>query len=288
MVDPLWNEANLTEEQKNKLNKALILIVAWEPNGSMKPIGTGFIVSFENNTAVVFTAAHNLHEGAIEAQQPKRYRASSFLREFLKPISLDRKTIRAISFSDGKIELCVIKYAVWDKRSDFAVLIITTQGDSQFVFSNKLGITNQNIFIGEEFALLGFSNLEISYESIKGQSRFAKMRFRTLLRRGKVLEYSTSGFGMTTAAAFKTSIPIFPGMSGGPVFKLPNAGETIQASGIISHSPEDEQTYKNNFSKSGNSIIAALPISKYIPTGSDTTVFFDLLDTEFILNENEY
>ena len=82
---------------------------------------------------------------------------------------------------------------------------------------------------------------------------------------GKFTEADIREHSLIRTLCFETTIPIFNGMSGGPVFLVPEPDREIVPFGLISHDPNpdnpEDAAQKMDRSKPGASIIACLPTS---------------------------
>jgi len=176
-----WNQAEL--ENISPLNNGIISIMAFKPDRSPALIGTAFVIGAYGNSAIAVTAAHNF-DGVLNAQNPHRRHHQTALSEFLpkaKPISLDKKLVRACCMDQGRIEMCIFGWAAWDKKADIAIFSVSTQNknDTSFFQSNFM-LENVLPSVGEEIAVIGYAHMEIIDESRNGKG-FEKVSFQRKL-----------------------------------------------------------------------------------------------------------
>ena len=254
-----WNEA--LSESCLALHSGLLTLLAFEPNRSPKLIGTAFIIGAYGNYAVAVSAAHNIHEGVMNAQNPKRYRAPSTPPEFLPEISVNRQRLRAIYRNNGNIEACVIGSAVWDKMSDMAAFMVAPQNtEDKGVFEREFRLENVDPKVGDLVGMIGYGDMAITEECRDGDFEKFSMESRLVIRKGRVRTVYPDGVGLVKTKCIKTTIPIYNGMSGGPTFLMPESGADIVPFGLISHDPEIPIEQKSDRSQPGASIAACLPI----------------------------
>jgi len=256
-----WNQAELGEY--SQMNNGMIVILAFEKNRSPRLIGTAFIISIHDSGAIAVTAAHNF-EGVKTAQSPNSTHHPTALPEFLgevQKINLDRKEVRAICYDLDGVEVAPILWAAWDVKTDVAFFSIAPQDAGPDFFKSCFNITNPPLSIGDEVALLGYADMEVKTSEVNegGFHRF-KMHQRPLLRLGKITQLHNDGHILCRGPCIETSIPVFSGMSGGPVFKMGEEGEFIKPFGIISSDPEAEYEQKNDRSIKGSTIVSLLKV----------------------------
>ena len=199
------------------------MLIAFTPQRSPRTIGTAFIIGAYGNFAVAVTAAHNL-QGIQSVQTPQNKHHPTALPEFLgnaQILDLDRRKARAICSEDGKIEVSVIGWAFFDKQSDIAIFSIIYQHykKSCTFFKSAFILDDSCPEIGDEVAILGFANMKVPLEKARKKNcneQFQISRQLTL-RCGKVKNIHPDGHILCRGPCIETSIPVFPGMSGGPV-----------------------------------------------------------------------
>jgi len=237
-----WNEAEL--EPLHPINDLLISILAFDDDLGPHPIGTGFIVAALGELAVGCSAAHNFRE-IDRIQRPYRLHHPSALAEFLpdsQPLDLDRKRIRALHTSTGRVDLAVFGWVVWNEKTDIAFFLDTSVPPKD-----------------TEVVVLGYQDMAIENEFRNGPDHGSfQVRERLLMRGGRITDVHMDGFRLCKGPAVETSIPVFPGMSGGPVMRLGKAGEPMRPFGLISSDPYEGSTEKMDRSIGGSSIVSLI------------------------------
>lgn len=285
-----WNQAEL--ENFHPLNSGIVMLVAFTPERSPRPIGTAFIIGAYGDFAVAITAAHNF-QGVQDVQIPNKKHHLTALPEFLgetQILNLDRKKLRAICSEDKKIEVSVIGWAFFDKKSDIAIFSIIPQSNKNgcAFFKSAFILDDACPGIGDEVAVLGFANMKVPLEERdkKGRERFHVSR-QLILRCGKVTNIHLGGHILCRGPCIETSIHVFPGMSGSPVMILGKGGEPIKPFGLVSSDPDDNEVIKNDRSVAGSSIVALLqPKVKFDAEGRRNAILqlnsaFHVVNSEF-------
>src|SRR3989442_4701562 len=156
-----WNQAELPPA--SEMNHGLVSILAFDEDLSPSPLGSGFITAAFDDRAVCCTAAHIFtHLHRLQKVGPTPH--PSALREFLPqgaPLDLDRQRLRAVCWEDGKIEISLFDWAIWDERADLAFFGIRVQEgtDARFFRSNML-LDAERPEIGTEVAVLCFNDMK--------------------------------------------------------------------------------------------------------------------------------
>lgn len=292
-----WNQAELGSF--HPLNNGIVMLISFTPQRSPRPIGTAFIIGAYGNNAIAITAAHNF-QGVQDVQIPEKIHHPTALPEFLgktQVLDLDRKKVRAICSEGGNIEVSVIGWAFFDKKSDIAIFSIIPQRNETACtyFKSAFILDDACPKIGDEVAVLGFANMKVPLEERdkKGYEQFQISR-QLILRCGKVTNIHLEGHILCRGPCIETSIPVFSGMSGGPVMVLGKGGEPIKPFGLVSSDPDDDESTKNDRSVSGSSIAALLqPKVKFDAEGQRKVILqlnsaFHLANSEFLDNKTGY
>jgi hypothetical protein len=254
-----WQQADLSNTT-HPFDNVLGSIIAWDEKRNATLVGTAFLVDIHEGKAIAITAAHNF-SGIQQAQRPFRTHHASTLPEFLgnmDKVDLDKKKVRVICSRNGSIEVAIVTLAGWDKSQDIGFMLLEPQVNKDF-FSSTISLRATPPQIGEEVALLGYSDMGLEDQSMQGdESESLRMKRRLLLRKGTITAEYPDGHLLCRGPCVETSIPVFPGMSGGPALLLGENGKAICAFGLISSDSNGSDEEKNNFSLRGNSIVALL------------------------------
>ncbi|MCH8173421.1 MAG: hypothetical protein IIA70_08975 [Proteobacteria bacterium] len=107
-----------------------------------------------------------------------------------------------------------------------------------------------------------------------------------ICRAGKVKKIHEEGFLLCRGPCLETSIPVFGGMSGGPVFLIPEAGQPVVPFGLISSDPEALDEVKDNRAIAGSSLISLL--SPIFPEGEENLnkLVFDMKNASWVSKKN--
>jgi hypothetical protein len=274
-----WNEA--LPDGLATLHEGLVSLLTFGPDRSPQLIGTGFIIADYGSHAVGITAAHNFHEGVQRAQVPDPQHNLTALAEFLpgaQVIKLDRKNMRAIYQLGSRVEACVLGFAAWDMQTDLAVFTLSAQDttdDKLFRCFHRLGHVAPAV--GDLVCVAGYGNMETSANERNGDEQQFTLARRLVLRAGRVKALHMDGHILCRGPCIETTIPVFGGMSGGPVFRVPeHDGQDIVPFGLVSSDPEEPVSVKNDRSRAGASILSLLPLEVADETGVKRDVLFKL------------
>jgi hypothetical protein len=107
--------------------------------------------------------------------------------------------------------------------------------------------------VGDPVVMMGIGEMEFTGNDHPVE--FGKIKRRLVVRVGRIESVCPEGDHMIKAPCVQTSIPVFPGMSGGAVTRW-NAPKTpIQPFGLISHSPSADTYYDCSVSGSSTGAI---------------------------------
>lgn len=283
----VWNQAEI--ELAHPLNEGLLSLLAFDGNRRPRLIGTAFIVSAQGDFAIAVTAAHNFDGIAQIQQEVKPKRHPSALQEFLptgEEISLDRQKVRATYMAGDHVEMCILGWATWDRRTDICFFSVAPQDKSEVpkLFQAEMQVDGNLPSIGDEVAVLGFADMEVMHHQRDGLREEFSISRRLVLRKGFVTQAFPEGHILCRGPCIETTIPVFPGMSGGPVMRLGNAGEPMMPFGVISSDPEVPLEQKNNRLVAGNSIVAVLNATVNLQESGVRKTQFSLAQAEVATN----
>jgi hypothetical protein len=283
-----WNEAVLQEPDRVGLDEGLVSILAFGPDRSPKPIGTAFIAGSYGSHAVAVSAAHNFHIAVRSIQNPNPRHHPTALTEFLpnaEVVDLDGKKLRALYRAGNRCELCIISSLIWDQTSDVAIITLHAQ-DSQdnTLFQTFLKLDDVHPRVGDSVGVLGYAAMATLNEYRDGDFETATLQRRLVLRAGRVSAIYPEGHLLCRGPCVETTIPVFPGMSGGPACLAPKLGASIVPFGFISSDPDEPAAAKNDRSRAGSSIISLLPSEMLNETEEKRDVIFRLANVSFVHN----
>lgn len=121
------------------------------------------------------------------------------------------------------------------------------------IFNLGFTIDDQIPLLGDPVVMMGIGEMEFTGND--DPVEFGKIKRRLVVRVGRIESVCPEGDHMIKAPCVQTSIPVFPGMSGGAVTRW-NAPKTpIQPFGLISHSPSADTYYDRSVSGSSTGAI---------------------------------
>jgi hypothetical protein len=263
-------------------------ILAFGPDRSPKLIGSAFIVGSYGSHAVAISAAHNFHIAVRSIQNPHPRYHPTALTEFLpnaEVVDLDRRKVRALYRAGDRCELCVIGSLVWDRSSDLAIFTLHAQEDSDRTLFNAFAtLDNISPKIGDLVGVLGYAEMTTLNERRDGDFEAFALQRRLVLRAGRVTAIYPEGHLLCRGPCIETTIPVFPGMSGGPACLNPQPNTSIVPFGFISSDPDESVAAKNDRSRAGSSIINLLPHEVSNETENKRDVIFRLANISFVRN----
>lgn len=253
-----WNEA----EADSLLNRGLLTIIANDLNDKPQVIGTAFVISRDDRKAVCISAAHVFSE-VQRIQSPPPRHSQSALAEFLpprKPIDLDGRKVRAISVEGNRIEAAIIEGLGFNEATDIAIFSISLQDHtSETFFSHEFLLDDKYTSVGGLVCILSYGDQGITDHQHNGEQSYSfKLKRRPVLRVGRVLAYYPEGHRLCRGPCIETSIPVYSGMSGGPVIHYAENGP-MKPFGLVCSDPDLDCEIKQDRSVEGRSIIALLP-----------------------------
>lgn len=252
-----WNEVEGAEE----LRHGLAVLMASDQNGKLQPIGTCFIVKCFDRIAIAMTATHNLEAvRSLKMHRPRHH--SSTPSEFISksgPIDLSQSAIHVVAFKGGLLKSCKVLWAIAVEKTDTSIVCLDSSDEPNF-FSKEFLLSARNPVVGDSIGVLGFSDMRESAKSQQSaEPGFYQFELRVLVRTGKVVGLHPNGHLLCKAGCIESSIPVFPGMSGGPAFFFSAQERSIEVFGIIcSDSAFEDGSTKYDRSKSGQSTITLI------------------------------
>ncbi|WP_158072309.1 S1 family peptidase [Achromobacter xylosoxidans] len=274
-----WNQGTLPAEYGN----SLLVIMATDLEGRPHAVGTAFVInhSDDGRTATCLTAAHVFTEVHRLQTKPARHTPSA-LAEFLpppKPIDIDRKLVRAIGTAGGRAEAAIIEGLTYDEDRDVALFDVKLQDASpDGFFCSRFEVTGELPDVGEMVCVLSFAGLAMEQKEDYGaQGYMATLSKSLMFRVGRVLQHFPVGQRLCKGPCIETSIPVFSGMSGGPLMRYSTEGPML-ISALVSFDPDLDCEDKNNRDIEGRSVFAALPVS--VSEGAEGRKFVEILMPE--------
>jgi hypothetical protein len=263
-----WSEADLGDPAlRQQLGEHLVLIAEMQ-DGHLAPLGTGFVVSISDDQAIVLTASHTLEDIRVKQNPPRDIAFRSFTPGLVvqprQEIDIDRMRVRVLCRQGNAMQAAVIERAQYAERTDIAVLHIRSQDTTTPFVPMAFSLSAVVPAIGDEIVVLGYALIEITDRVSDGDFRSQKMGVQFVMRRGYVTEISRLIMG--EGLAIHASIPVFGGMSGGPVMLINADGSLGPVFGIVASSPDSDTATACNVTA------ALLQVAKIeFPDGSTST-----------------
>lgn len=277
--------ADAPTEALNFLDQFMISIVAFDNRGRPQLIGTAFVVGRMGSSGVAFSAAHNFDSGVRAAQFPNPTFHPTTPPEFRmqQKLELSGSRVAGIYSFQGNVFIFPVNMVAFDGVSDIAVLTMAPQRENEpWPIESTMELHPAIPSVGDKICLAGYAEMSISAieDSLDPVQAF-KAKRRTVLRRGTVTQLFLEGHYLARGPCFETTIPVYPGMSGGPAFLLPKQhGEPIRPIGIISSDPEEDD--KSNNKKPGSSIVSILQYKINSIDENTSRIQFEFSGGEFV------
>lgn len=277
-----WNEA----EADSLLNRGMLTLIAFNDEGEPCGLGTAFVISCDDRTAVCVTAAHVFTE-IRRIQSPLQRYVPSALPEFLPPpraIDLSQEKIRAIAMEGDRVEALIVDAAIIDEVRDTAVFRVALQNeDAPAFFSAAFEADDKIPAAGDLVCVLSYgalSTFDFKTDGVTKQ-QFTMAR-RPVLRVGKVIASYPNGHRLCRGPCIETTVPVYSGMSGGPAFSFRNPGDPIRPFGLVCSDPDPDGPVKQDRSQAGSSIISLLPCQVAVSENGQLKVRFEFLEAEAV------
>ncbi|CUJ74877.1 trypsin-like peptidase domain-containing protein [Achromobacter kerstersii] len=259
-LDHKWIQKPVLPEWRD----SLLCVFAVDLQGNASVVGTAFIISHSSDGRIAqcMSAAHVFsHVRNLQNPNPKYSRSA--LQEFLprpKLIDIDPTLVRVLSHVGNRVELPIITGLNYDEESDIAFFEIKLPDSAEDNFFKKSFELSQELpNVGDEVAILSFADLSMGIDDSEVPNGEVTLKRRLVLRVGRVLAIHPTGQRLCKGACIETSIPVFSGMSGGPVIRYGTTGPMV-AFGLVSSDPDLDDDRKNDTHVEGRSIVAKLPV----------------------------
>jgi Trypsin-like peptidase domain len=257
-LDPLrglaWNEAAPPIE----LEAALFSIIARDFSGELHVLGTGFIFKSFGDHALACSAAHVFSEVRRLQSGGRLHGHPSALPEFLpppRPIDLKLKELLAITTVGERLVVSAINGLVFDEATDVAVLQLRPQPGSPTDALPKEFLLDERLpTVGTKVCVLSYAD----QRCVDQEGLSFLMKRRATMRIGKVLGVFPDGERLCRGPCIETSIPVFHGMSGGPVLYFDSLG-AMRVFGFVCADPDEDGPSKQDRSVAGRSLVAKVP-----------------------------
>ena len=210
----VWNEVEL--QRGDLLNRGLLSLLIIQDNLLPRLVGSAFIVQAGGDRIVAVSATH-CFEAIRDILHPDPVHHASALPEFLPvPKEIDLKQVKGVYVCGASVAICPIEQAWWDRDTDLAIFTVVQPDDGQIDFKEFL-LDNTLPEVGDPVTMVGFGEMAVTpYTS---EERKGILQRRLVMRIGYVEEVYRERYCMLNIPCVQTSIAVFPGMSGGAVFR---------------------------------------------------------------------
>lgn len=272
-----WNEAEANAE----LFRGLILLFASGPDGQPRPIGTGFIIKSEGRRAWAISAAHVLSEvRRLQSGAPRHNRTA--LDIFLPPpkaVDIDRKKLWAMTRAGDEVHVLIVTGVAFDEKTDIAFLTLAPMSaEAPSIPLQEFSPSAEVPPVGAPICVLSFGDLATQDFQKDGDAWRLEISMRPVLRAGRVIAHHYDGNRLCKGPCIETSIPVFSGMSGGPVFALGSSGP-MKPFALVCSDPDPDGPQKQERLIAGASIMALLPV-KVVPLPDNAQHSTFIMQTE--------
>ena len=261
MKEPLhgfeWNQMDAPAEVEG----GLFTVVAKAASGSFHAVGTGFVVRALDDVALGVSAGQVFAEVQKLQQQQRGRSHATTLPEFapaLRPIKVSFDNLAMVSNVASVVVISQVEGLAFDELGDIGVVQLRTQSAClETIHLQEFNLDDETPEIGRLVCVASYINLSCMHT---GPDQFQIQR-QAVLRVGRVLQVFPSGQRLCRGPCFETSIPMFSGMSGGPVFYYDIEG-AMRVMGLVCSDLDANGPDKNDRSISGRSLIASLPVRR--------------------------
>lgn len=171
-----------------------------------------------------------------------------------------------------------------DELRDTAVFRVALQNDDvPAFFSAQFEADDKVPAAGDLICVLSYGGLSTyDFETNGSMEQQFKMARRPVLRVGSVIASYPNGHRLCRGPCIETTVPVYSGMSGGPVFSFGNLGAPIRPFGLVCSDPDPDGPVKQDRSRAGSSIISVLPCQVMINEHGQRKVQFEFMNAEAI------
>jgi hypothetical protein len=264
-----WNETAPPGEVEFGL---LSIFARDQRSDRLQAIGTGFVITGYANGAVACSAAHLFAEVRRLQQDVDRVQPhASAIAEFLpEPRAVDLALRGLAVVGRSATERAVfarVEGLAFDEAADVAVLQVVGQRDcAERIFQREFLLDDRLPGVGDLVEVVSYADLRC--QDSDGRTEVHR---RPVSRVGRVLEVFPDGHRLCRGPCVETSIPLYSGMSGGPV-TIYDPANPRRVFGFVCSDPDRDGPEKNDRSVAGRSLIAKLPCVHVVRNQDGTSV----------------
>jgi Trypsin-like peptidase domain len=261
MQDPLfgfeWNQLDAPTE----IREGLFAVVAKTVDGRFHAVGTGFVVRALNDAALAISAGHVFAEIQNLQQRHEQRSHGTTPQEFSpprRPIEVSLSGLAMVTGAEPSAVVCQVESLAFDEFGDVGVVHLRPQGLHAAMFPlREFLLEDEPPMVGQLVCVASYINLACHSD---GPGHFQLQR-QAILRVGKVLNVFPTGQRLCRGPCFETSIPIYSGMSGGPVFHYDTSG-AVRVLGLVCSDLDLDGPTKDDRAIRGQSLMAQLPVKR--------------------------
>jgi hypothetical protein len=229
-----WNQALMTPSLEEAFSSIFVICLN---EGTLAPIGNGFILNYNGDKAIGATAKHNID--AIRCSQGSRKMAhhssiSPFFRPPVEALDIGPEHTKAVMVNSGGVDIHDIGWVVEIEGSDLAFCALMPQQNSGAAnFSGRLIISPEPPTVGDVFCVMGL-NFGVLDSMVNGLQGKTSIEVQKIMRAGAVMEIFQERHLLTDGSGFRTTFPVEGGLSGAPVIKYTEGGSEMVVYGVVS------------------------------------------------------
>lgn len=261
MSEPLFSfEWNQLEDPPRELDEGLLTLIARSRSGELHAVGTGFVIKALPTSALVVSAAHVFAEvQRLQHRGTQTHRTA--LPEFIpaaKAIELELRSLATLTLKEERVVISAVAGLAFDEDGDFGIAQIKPQKGQEGEFPlREFLLDDRKPQVGQLVCVASYSNLSCYTD----ETDAFRVTRRLVVRVGRVLEVFPNGHRLCRGPCFETSIPVYSGMSGSPVFWY-DKNRPPAAIGIVCSDPDPDGPEKDDRATAGRSLIASLPVRR--------------------------
>jgi len=279
-----WGRVGFNETVRKIISERIVLVSALEYETQLlKPIGSGFVLAANDETAVCVTAAHVLTTAVRLSLHPNQVRLPNpFVPEISESAYENaRKSGRLLFtlFFEGNAGVAAAVDGFWSIDDADICVVALKLARSPTQPLKRIGINSDGLNTGAE--LIAVAPIE---HSCRLSDPLDPKTFEVIAeiqpRIGSITEFHVKD-RILKCPVYETSIPFVGGMSGGPVFLGPQAGSEptrIALVGIVSKDLSSDEAHGNpEFAGSSTVIPIALAYKLQMTANGRRIGFKELL-----------
>jgi hypothetical protein len=275
-----WGSVGFSETVTKTISERIVLVSALDYETQLlKPIGAGFVLAANEETAICITAAHVLTAAVRLSLHPNQVRRPSpFVPEIGETAyEKARKSGRLLFtlFLDGAAGAAAAVEGFWSIDDADICVVALKLARSPTNPLKRIGINSDGLDTGTE--LIAVAPLEHSSRLIDPlDPRAFEVIAEVQPRIGSVIELHVKD-RILKCPVYETSIPFVGGMSGGPVFLAPLAGSEptrIAFVGIISKDASSDEAHGNTEIAGSSTVIPIALAYKLQMTANERRIGF--------------